>query len=165
MGVKSALLNMGSSTMILIGSKPDGSDYRIGLQKPFDSQGNAEYMLLASNVAVSTSGIYERYFEQDGKIYHHILDPRTGYPVENELYGVTVIVKYDGSVTNDILPGIDFAGAYSDALSTALMVLGTEEGLKLIESIPGAEAIFINNEYDYTYSSGIVLTDKTFSLK
>ena len=163
-GVTSGILNMGSSTIILIGSKPDGSDYKLAMQKPFSETGESDHVLNVSNAAVSTSGVYERYFEQNGKIYHHILNPFTGYPTENELYGVTVIVKYDGSVTNEVLPDIDFAGALSDALSTALMVQGTEHGLKLVESLPNVEAIFINNEYNYTYSSGIVLDGNTFSL-
>ena len=163
-GVSSGILNMGSSTIILIGSKPDGSDYKLAMQKPFSDTGESDHVLNISNAAVSTSGVYERYFKQNGKIYHHILNPFTGYPTDNELYGVTVIVKYDGSVKNEVLPDIDFAGALSDALSTALMVQGTEQGLKLVESLPNVEAIFINNEYNYTYSSGIVLVDNCFSL-
>ena len=86
-----------------------------------------------------TSGIYERGFNLDGVRYHHLLSPETGWPVQNELASVTIFS--DSSMEGD-------------ALSTAAFVLGTEDGLKLIESLEKTEAIFIARDRTVTYSSG-----------
>ena len=95
---------------------------------------------------VSTSGSYEKYFEQDGKKYHHILDPRTGYPAESGLVSVTVWCP----------PGMDvkYPGALSDGLATACFVLGLEDGMELLESY-GAEGIFITEGGDITITEGL----------
>jgi thiamine biosynthesis lipoprotein len=90
--------------------------------------------------SVVTSGNYERYFEVDGKLYHHILDTATGYPVENNLYAVTILS--DSSVDGD-------------ALSTTCYALGIEDASALIESIDGVEALFITNDYEIIRTSGI----------
>ena len=84
--------------------------------------------------------MYERYFRQDGRLYNHILDPARGYPVENGLLGVT------------ILSGSSMEG---DALSTTCFVLGLTEGMKLIESLPDIEAVFITEDYQLHPSSGL----------
>ena len=86
-----------------------------------------------------TSGVYERYFELDGTIYHHLLDPSTGYPVQNSLYSVTIVS--DRSVDGD-------------ALSTACFVLGPEKGMELIETLDGIEAAFVFDDYSMKCSSG-----------
>ena len=89
--------------------------------------------------SVVTSGTYERYIEQDGKTYHHILNPRTGYSYENELDSVTIIsdVSVDG-----------------DGLSTTCFALGLEEGLELIDSMDSVWAMFIDKEGSIIYSDG-----------
>ncbi|MEI3339812.1 MAG: FAD:protein FMN transferase [Eubacterium sp.] len=84
--------------------------------------------------------MYERYFKVGEKIYHHILDPKTGYPVENNLLGVTIIC--DQSVDGD-------------GLSTSCFSLGLEKGMELIESLDNTEAVFITNDYELHTSSGI----------
>jgi len=86
-----------------------------------------------------TSGIYERGFELDGRYYHHILDPRTGWPVENELASVTIFS--DSSMLGD-------------ALATAAFALGTEAGMALIEGLEGVEAVFIARDRTASYTSG-----------
>ena len=83
--------------------------------------------------SVVTSGIYERYFSIDDKIYHHILTPSTGFPVDNELLSVTILSK--DSVTGD-------------ALSTSCLLLGLDKGKELIESKEGVEAIFVTKDYE-----------------
>lgn len=131
-GVKSGILNLGGN-VITIGSKPDGSDFKIGIQRPFSEDGTIATTVFANNSSVVTSGIYERYFEIEKEIYHHIIDTNTGYPTKNNLQSVT------------ILSGSSLEG---DALSTACMVLGYENALNLIRSIDGVEAIFITDSYD-----------------
>ena len=83
--VKHAVIDLGGN-ILLLGSKTDGSKYNIGIQKPFGETGEPITSIKVANKSVVTTGIYQRYFEADGKIYHHILDPRTGYPCENTLY-------------------------------------------------------------------------------
>ena len=90
--------------------------------------------------SVVTSGVYERFVEADGVRYHHILDPRTGYPAENSLLSVTIIT--DSSTD-------------ADALSTACFLLGLSDGMALIESLSDTEALFITDDYELHYSSGL----------
>lgn len=87
-----------------------------------------------------SSGVYERYFKIDGKIYHHILNPATGYPVENDLYSVTILSE---------------RSAEGDGLSTTCFALGLTRGMELIEQLPGTEAIFITSDEKLHYTSGI----------
>ena len=97
-GVKHAVINLGGNVLAM-GSRLDGSDYNIGIQKPFDMTGEPITSVRISNKSVVTSGTYQRYFEADGKLYHHILDPNTGYPCENNLTSVTIITN--SSLTAD----------------------------------------------------------------
>ena len=83
-GVESALINLGGN-ILAVGSKPDGSPFEIGVRKPFDTQNTALTTLSLSDRSLVSSGVYERYFEKDGKRYHHLLDPFTGYPVTGKL--------------------------------------------------------------------------------
>ena len=137
-GVKHAILSFGGN-VVAIGKKPDGSDWKVGIQDIDKATG--EYMLVSRNSGNSavTSGIYERGFELDGIRYHHLLSTETGWPVQNELASVTIFS--DSSMEGD-------------ALSTTAFVLGTEEGMRLIESLDGIEAVFISRDRTVTYSSG-----------
>jgi len=137
-GVGSAVLSFGGN-IVCIGMKPDGSCWKVGIQDIDRPTG--EYMLVAKNFGGSTvtSGIYERGFELDGRYYHHILDPRTGWPVENELASVTIFS--DSSMLGD-------------ALATAAFALGTEAGMALIEGLEGVEAVFIARDRTASYTSG-----------
>ncbi len=138
-GIKSALINLGGN-ILTIGAKPDGSAFQIGIQRPFDKKNATITSASAIDSSVVTSGSYERYFEMDGKIYHHILDTNTGYPCQNDLLGVTIL-------SQDSMAG--------DALSTACFALGLKDAKKLIDSLDGVEAIFITNEFSVSYSSNL----------
>ena len=109
-GVESGLANLGGNVQVL-GTKTDGSQWRVAIQSPSSEE---EYLgiLTTQDKAVITSGGYERYFEQDGKTYHHIIEPRTGYPAENGLISVS-IVSSDGTL--------------ADGLSTSLFIMGEEK--------------------------------------
>ena len=118
-GIKSAIINLGGN-VVLVGSLPDGEPFTVGIEKPFGREGEMSDTLKLKDVSVVTSGNYERYFEKDGKIYHHILDTDTGYPEESGLNSVTIVSKrsVDG-----------------DALSTSCFCLGEKEGKKLINKL------------------------------
>lgn len=128
-GVTNGIINLGGN-VLTIGTKPDGSDYRVGVQKPFSDTGTALTTLTVRDSSLVSSGNYERYFEKDGILYHHILSTKDGYPVNSGLSGVTIISK--NSVDGD-------------ALSTLCFILGYEKGSKLIDSLPDTEAVFIND--------------------
>lgn len=131
-GIESALINLGGN-ILTIGAKPDGTPFNLGIQKPFDKQGSAITSVKVTDSSVVSSGVYERYFEVDDTLYHHIIDTATGYPCDNKLRGVTILSK----------ESVD-----GDALSTSCFVLGLENGKKLIESLDGIEAIFITENYE-----------------
>lgn len=138
-GVEHALIDLGGN-ILAIGGKPDGSEFNIAIQKPFDTQGTPITTIKTSDDSIVTSGIYQRYVEIDGKVYHHILNPETGYPCDNALYSVTIISE---------------SSTAADALSTTCFAMGLEDGLKLINSLDNTEAIFITDNYDLIYSDGL----------
>ncbi len=137
--IESAIINLGGN-ILTVGKKPDGSSFRIGIQDPLSDRGEYLGIVSIQDKAVVTSGVYERFFIQDNKRYHHIIDTRTGYPVESSLLSVSIIA--DDSFI-------------ADALSTAAFVAGVEKGLQLIDSYPGVEAIFITEENEIILTSGI----------
>lgn len=138
-GITSGLINLGGN-VLTIGTKEDGSAYSIGIQRPFDETGAPAVIVSVKDQTVVTSGIYERYFEQDGIRYHHILDVTTGYPYENELLSVSIICP---------------DSADGDGLSTTCFALGLEKGMELIESLEDTEAIFITSDQEIHGTSGI----------
>lgn len=137
--VKSAIINLGGN-LLAVGSKPDGAPFQFGIQKPFDEHGAIITSLPVADRSLVSSGVYERYFYQDDILYHHILNPADGYPVKNNLLGVTILS--DSSMVGD-------------ALSTSCMVLGLEEGMELVEALEGVEAVFITGDYGVYYSDGL----------
>lgn len=126
-GVSSALISFGGSSIKALGVRPDGKPWKIGITNPLTP---TEYFLTLeiSDECVSTSGSYERFFEENGKKYHHILDPSTGRPAENGLVSVSVICP---------------DGARADALSTALFVMGLDKAAEFQKKDGGFEAVFI----------------------
>jgi len=138
-GVESALINLGGN-VLTVGEKPDGSPFTIGIQYPFKEDGSSIASVKVTDETVVSSGIYERYFEVEDTLYHHILDPHTGYPYDNELLGVTI-------VTRDSVDG--------DALSTICFALGLEKGMAFIEALDGTEALFITEDYELHTTSGM----------
>lgn len=136
-GVKSAIINLGGN-VLCIGSKPDGTPFKVGIQKPFADRNETEAVMDITGKSVVSSGIYERCFKQNGELYHHILNPKTGYPYDNSLISVTIIS--DQSVDGD-------------ALSTTCFALGLEDGLKFAEK-KGVHAVFITEDYELHYTDG-----------
>lgn len=148
-GVTSALLNLGGNIM-MIGSRFDGSDWHLGLQSPFEN--NTLGILTVSDSAVVTSGNYENFFTaEDGTTYGHIIDPATGYPVNNGLASVTIVAQ-DGKTC--------------DALSTALFVMGTDGAIEYWREYPGFEMILITQERQVLVTDGLeghFILDKNYS--
>lgn len=125
--IHQAIIDLGGN-ILTIGKKTSNKDWNIGIRDPQISNGNPILTLPIQDKSVVTSGIYERYFEQEGKKYHHILDIKTGYPVENDLLSVTIITG---------------KSIEADGLSTSVFVLGSEKGKTLLRGFPDTEAIFI----------------------
>lgn len=129
-GVKHALMNLGESSIFVLGSRPDGQAWRIGIQDPINLESSYIGVLSLTDEALSTSGAYERYFIKDGVRYHHIIDPVTGRPAASDVASVTIVSP---------------AAIDGDALSTAVFILGRESGMALIESL-GLNCIVITND-------------------
>ena len=129
-GIQGAVISVGGSIAVY-GSKGNGKEWHIGVQDP---RGEEEDVLgvidFSGSKMIATSGDYEKYFEADRKRYHHILDPSTGYPVDNDLISVTVISD---------------SGFLSDALSTACFVMGLEKGMDYAEH-KGVDAVFVTKD-------------------
>lgn len=121
-GIEHAIVNLGGNVQVL-GTKTDGSDWRVAIQNPA-SENSYLGILSTTDKAVITSGGYERYFEQDGQVYHHIIDTQTGYPSDSDLTSVT-IVHSDGTT--------------ADALSTALFAMGLD----------GAKGLYRSGDIDF----------------
>lgn len=137
-GITAALLDIGGNIQA-IGTKPDGSDWRVGLKDPFS--GGVLGIIQVSDVAVVTSGNYERFFiGEDGKVYGHIIDPATGHPVENGIASVSVIAS---------------EGKLCDALSTALFVMGLENAQDYWRQRRNFEMILIMEDGDIYLTEGI----------
>ncbi len=137
-GVKSAIINLGGN-VLCIGEQPDGSPFRIGLQAPFEERNTIYANLEINDLSVVSSGVYERHFVVDGKNYHHLLNPKTGYPYDNGLISVTILSprSVDG-----------------DALSTTCFSLGLDKGLDLVNSMDGIYAFFMTEDKEVHYSDG-----------
>lgn len=135
-GVQSAVVNLGGNICVL-GNK-DGKPFSIGLQSPFDQSSCIGY-LSAADCSVVTAGSYQRCFELDGSLYHHILDLSDGMPSRSGLASVTVICE---------------GSARADALATICFLLGAEDGLALINSIDGTEAVFVTDSGTTLLSDG-----------
>ena len=141
-GVTSAVVDLGGN-IVVVGEKgesidnPVGAEFSVGIADP-----NSEGLLglvKCKDKTVVTSGTYERYFELDGKRYHHVLNSETGYPVDTDLLAVTIVADKGHSVD-------------CDGLSTSCLALGKEKGLKLIQGLDGVQAIFIDKDGEVTMS-------------
>ena len=138
-GIEHGIINLGGNIYAL-GQNPNGEKWHIGIQNPEAERSDYIGIASVSNKSVVTSGIYERYFESGGKSYHHILSPFDGYPFENSLSAVSIIAG----------KSID-----ADALSTTAFALGLSGGLKLLESYPDVEGIFITRDFKVYTTSGL----------
>ncbi|MDW7740015.1 MAG: FAD:protein FMN transferase [Bacillota bacterium] len=136
-GVEHAFINAGGD-ILLKGTKTDGSLWKIGVRNPREEE-KIIAVFHVSEGAVVTSGDYERFFEEGGKRYHHILDPLTGYPA-GELASVTVLAP---------------SAVIADTLSTAIFILGPVQGINLVESLPEVEALLITPGLEIIQSGGL----------
>lgn len=137
-GVESAIINLGGN-VLCIGNKPDGTPFKIGLQKPYADRNETIETLDIEDMSVVSSGVYERHFEKDGVNYHHILNPKDGYPYDNGLVSVTILSKLS----------VD-----GDALSTTCFSLGLEKGMELLNSMDDVYGVFITDDYKVHYTEG-----------
>lgn len=136
-GVTSAIVDLGGN-IVAIGGKADKltgdnqSDFAVGIKDPDSTSGELLGILKCTNKTVVTSGTYERYFESGGKVYHHILDPDTGYPADTDVVSATIIADKGHSVDGD-------------GLSTSCLALGRKKAISLIQSIDGVEAVIVDS--------------------
>lgn len=145
-GVKSAVINLGGNVSTI--GKKGNEEFTVGIQTPFGEGISAS--VKCTDMSVVTSGIYQRYFEKNGKIYHHLLNTKTGYPEQNGLYSVTIITKN---------------ATRADALSTLCFLKGLEEGIKMIEQFDSTEAVFIDNNQKMHLSSGLKQNGNLIEIK
>lgn len=137
-GIESAVINLGGNIQV-VGTRPDGSDWRVGIRDPF-GDGNLG-ILEISDAAVVTSGGYENFFEdEEGNVYWHILDASTGYPAENGLLSVTVVSS---------------EGKLSDALSTSLFVMGAEAAEEYWRTNGGCEMLLVTEQNEIIMTEGL----------
>lgn len=152
LGIDNAIVNLGGN-VLLLGTKSDNSDFSVGIQNPEEARGGYLGIIKASNLSVVTSGDYERYFEKDGKRYHHIINPFTGFPSDNNLKSVSIISS---------------TSFESDALSTTILLLGLEKGLSKVNNLDDVEAVFVTKDNKIYLSDGIKdkfeLTDKKYKI-
>ena len=138
-----ALVNLGGNVAVM-GGKPDGTSWRVGIRKPLPSSAlpllDSFATVAVRDGSVVTSGIYERAFEQNNTLYHHILDPRTGFPVQTDLLSATIISQ----------TSLD-----ADGFTTALIIMGADQALAFAEEDPTLEAVFVTKEGDVLATSGI----------
>jgi thiamine biosynthesis lipoprotein len=148
--LKRAIIDLGGNIMTF-GVRQDGRPWRVGIQNPLDDRGAYIGIVEVRDRTVVTSGVYERNFEADGVLYHHIFSPFDGYPISNGLLSVTIIA--DTSID-------------ADALSTAVFVMGYERGMALIESLEGIEGIFVFEDMSVRKTEGVelVIADESYRL-
>ncbi len=145
-GVVSAVIDLGGN-IVAIGGKSAGllelpkQDFTIGIKDPKSESGQLLGVFSCSDKTVVTSGTYERYVVKDGKKYHHILNPETGWPADTDVDSVTIITEKNHAVD-------------ADGLSTTCLALGVEKGTALMETIEGAEAVFVDLDGNMTSTSG-----------
>jgi len=149
--LKRALIDFGGNIFVY-GEKRNKSPWRVGIQNPLDDRGAYIGVVETREKTIVTSGVYERNFEDNGILYHHLFSPSNGYPANNGLLSVTII----GDVSMD-----------ADALSTAVFVLGYEKGLALLESFRGFEAVFVFEDKSVRKTSEVnfILTDDSYRLE
>ncbi len=146
-GVTSAIIDLGGNIYVLGKSPTNGGNWSVGIQDPKAARGAAIGALPEQNATAVTSGIYERYLKVGKKVYSHLMDPKTGYPCQNNLLSVTIIAKRSET---------------GDGLSTAVFNRGLKKGYKYIEEKPGTEAIFITKKKKVYITSGLKNKFKLF---
>lgn len=152
-GVTTAIVDLGGN-IVIMGDSPtrETGGWNVGVQNPNNERGSYIAAINLKNKSIVTSGIYERFIEKNGEQYHHLMDPRTGYPFDNELASVTIIS--DKSVDGD-------------ALSTVVYAFDLEDGLEYVNGLEDVEAVFITKDNDVYTSDGLQdsmsLTDENYN--
>ena len=146
-GVTSAIIDLGGNVYVLGPSPTNHSNWTVGIQDPKKSRGTAIGSIPEMNKTIVTSGIYERYLKVGKTVYIHLMDPKTGYPFQNNLMGVSIVTK-------NLVDG--------DALSTATFDKGLEKGYQYIEQKRGTDAIFITKDKKVYVTSGLKNKFKLF---
>ncbi|MDE6108591.1 MAG: FAD:protein FMN transferase [Oscillospiraceae bacterium] len=138
-GVTSALLNMGGNVQT-VGVKPDGSLWRIGIQDPNSDTGDYLGVVELNDQAAVTSGGYQRYFEEDGVRYWHIMDPATGAPARSGIVSATIVAH---------------EGGLCDGLSTSLFIMGVEKSLDYWRTYGGFDVILVDEDNTVWITAGL----------
>ena len=138
-GVEAALLSL-SGNIQTVGAKPDGTDWEIAIRDPFDTSKTIAMLSVTGDAAIVTSGSYERYFEENGQIYHHIMNPRTGRPTDSGLVSVTIVAD---------------DGFLADGLSTALFVMGLDDAISFWRASNDFEAVLIDSDGTIYVTEGL----------
>jgi thiamine biosynthesis lipoprotein len=140
-GVTTAIIDLGGNVYVLGGSPlREGESWNVGIQDPLAARGETIGKTKQKDRSIVTSGIYERYIEVDGVSYHHLMDPETGYPFDNDIAGVSIIS--DKSIDGD-------------ALSTLVFGLGMEAGLAYVNEREDIEAVFVTKDKKVYVSDGL----------
>jgi len=147
-GVKQAIVNLGGNVLVL-GRKPDGNLWRIGVQDPEQDRGAYAIIVQLEDTSLVTSGPYERFLVLEGETYHHILDTKTGYPVDSDFTSASIITH---------------SSLLADALSTSVYALGYEKGMALINSFEDVEAIFFTADHQILQSEGVKRGELNFTV-
>lgn len=151
-GIKHAIINLGGN-VVVINNNINGKPWNIGIQNPFEDNGKEMGVIKVTDKTVVTSGIYERYLEKNGKKYHHILNPFTGYPMDNNLASVTLVTDVS----------ID-----ADAMTKNIFYLGVDKGINYVKTIKGLDAIFVTKDKKVYVTNGLKsnfnLDDSNFTL-
>ena len=146
-GIEKAIVNLGGSSIYLMGGKSENEPWTIGIQHP-RKEGEGVYLckLKAKDKILSTSGDYERYFMKSGKRYHHIMDPSTGAPADNGVTGVTIVLDRPDNFEEAMI---------ADVLSTIVFVKGAEDGMNFIKAIDGADALIATSDNKLISTQGL----------
>ena len=148
-GIEDAIIDLGGNILV-IGDKYNDTMYTIGIKKPFAEASELSAVCKIADKSVVTSGIYERYFEKDGTIYHHIIDCSTGYPANNGILSVTIICD---------------SSFIADCYSTGCLLYPAEFILDTINSTSGIECVIIDNNYNLILSDGLTFDDDCIVIK
>lgn len=151
-GVNTAIIDLGGD-IVVVGNSTRGEEepWRVGIQDPYGERGAILGMIDLADSAIVTSGIYERNIEEDGKSYHHLMNPETGFPVENNISGISIIA--DNAMDADAIANIAFSK-------------GVEDGLAYINDMAGVDVIYVTKDKEVFASDNVIdrieITDETF---
>lgn len=144
-GAKRAIINLGGN-IVTIGEKEEGKPWNIGVERPYSDRTEILGSVEISDAAISTSGIYERFIKQNGRLYNHVLNPKTGYSIENSLDSVTILAEKGRS-------------ADCDALGTICLMLGEEKGGTLLEGMEGVQGVFVDQDENLKTINGMKIKE------